>query len=222
MFLIQQNVSLGSSPLPVALSASFNYQHCQTHECQQDGLFPEGGCSPEFCMCSNGIDILRLCPKGLFFNPANLKCDYAENIQGCNYHPTGSPTSPSTTKPATTSTTKTTTIDPTTTTHPPPPTTTKPTTTTWNGQCIKDSPEPNRVLPHQLPNNHDNSPSNCKQRCKDENFAFSGVQSSRQCWCGNDAPAEDLIVDQSECNYKCDGHQDMMCGGFWRMNVNYF
>ena len=59
------------------------------------------------------------------------------------------------------------------------------------------------------------------RRCKeaDEGYAFAGVQWGRECFCGNEAPPEETIVDQGECDWPCSGDQDLVCGALWRMNV---
>ena len=59
------------------------------------------------------------------------------------------------------------------------------------------------------------------RRCKeaDEGYAFAGVQWGRECFCGNEAPPTETIVDQDECNWPCSGDQDLVCGALWRMNV---
>ena len=57
------------------------------------------------------------------------------------------------------------------------------------------------------------------EACEDQGFLFAGVQTGHECWCGNDAPPEDRIVDMEECNVSCEGDSDQVCGGVWRMNV---
>ena len=61
----------------------------------------------------------------------------------------------------------------------------------------------------------------CIERCsqEDEGYAYAGVQYGRECFCGNDPPPADTIVDESECDWKCSGDHDLMCGALWRMNV---
>merc|ERR1711934_1152718 len=112
----------------VALTASLlSDPPCETHECQQDGVFPEGKCSEVFCYCSNGNGILEACPSGLVFNPTSLECDYPGNVQGCSFHtfhptesssstPTATPSTPTTSPTATSTTTASTTTTTTTTT----------------------------------------------------------------------------------------------------------
>ena len=100
-----------------------------------------------------------------------------------------------------------------------------PSTISWNGNCVRDSPD--RLLPiNAVPewNNlggpfPSNTPARCIEACQDQGFLFAGVQYGNECWCGNDAPPEDKIVNMMECNYPCPGDSSQKCGGFWRMNV---
>ena len=66
-----------------------------------------------------------------------------------------------------------------------------------------------------------NSPNECMRRCRTEGegFAYAGVQFGRECFCGNNPPPPDKIVDKSQCDTKCSGDQDLICGGSLRMNV---
>ena len=57
------------------------------------------------------------------------------------------------------------------------------------------------------------------EACNDQGFLFAGVQTGHECWCGNDAPPEDRIVDMAECDGSCPGDSTQICGGVWRMNV---
>ena len=61
----------------------------------------------------------------------------------------------------------------------------------------------------------------CIQRCseKDNGYAYAGVQNIRECFCSNDPPPVETLVDDSECDSKCSGDQDQICGAQWRMNV---
>ena len=76
-----------------------------------------------------------------------------------------------------------------------------------------------RVLPYFSGSYNDNTPSECIRRCKHEGYAYAGVQYGKECFCGNLPPPSDLIVDQSQCNHKCTGDQNLICGGGCRNNV---
>ena len=76
-----------------------------------------------------------------------------------------------------------------------------------------------RVLPYFSGSYNDNTPSECIRRCKDEGYAYAGVQNAKDCFCGNLPPPSDLIVDQSQCNRTCPGDQNLTCGGGCKNNV---
>ena len=86
----------------------------------------------------------------------------------------------------------------------------------WNGQCVKDSRNPNRLLPYSGGRANDRTPSNCIALCKEQNFQFAGVQDRSECYCGDTAPASQ---ETSGCNRRCPGDRSESCGGAWRMNV---
>jgi len=99
-------------------------------------------------------------------------------------------------------------------------------TVSWNGKCVRDSSRPFRLLPTNAVPGYDlggpfpsNTPARCKEACDDQGFLFAGVQTGHECWCGNDAPPQDRIVDMRECNVSCSGDSTLKCGGIWRMNV---
>ena len=48
--------------------------------------------------------------------------------------------------------------------------------------------------------------------------AFAGVQNSKDCWCGDEAPTSSLTSDD-ECDMPCVGDSSQICGGASRMNV---
>ena len=95
----------------------------------------------------------------------------------------------------------------------------------WNGNCVRDSSSP-RLLPKNAVPGYDLggpfpslTPAKCIEACEDQGFLFAGVQTGHECWCGNDAPPEDRIVDMGECIHRCDGDFTQKCGATWRMNV---
>ena len=58
----------------------------------------------------------------------------------------------------------------------------------------------------------------CKKLCSDfpyNDFAYAGVQFSKQCFCGNIAPT----ITAQNCNMPCRGNKEQICGGVWAMNV---
>ncbi|XP_062136792.1 xylosyltransferase oxt [Drosophila sulfurigaster albostrigata] len=64
-----------------------------------------------------------------------------------------------------------------------------------------------------------NSPSSCVELCLQSGYPYAGVQYSRECFCGFDAPPSSAKLPDSSCNMKCLGHAKEICGGFYAMNV---
>ena len=60
------------------------------------------------------------------------------------------------------------------------------------------------------------TPALCSTLC--HRYAFFGLQSGNQCFCGNDYGSYGKMP-QAECNKKCSGDSSVMCGGFWRNSV---
>ena len=83
--------------------------------------------------------------------------------------------------------------------------------------CIHDT-HPKRQLPALL-NVPSLTPDKCIKACKDKGFHFAGVQFSKECWCGKEAPSKDRIVEMKECNMDCQGDSSIKCGAGMRMNV---
>ena len=58
---------------------------------------------------------------------------------------------------------------------------------------------------------------NCKQFCYAHGYVFSGLQNSRQCFCGDTIPKQMLPI--AQCDMKCTGDNTQICGGSWAMNI---
>ena len=53
----------------------------------------------------------------------------------------------------------------------------------------------------------------------ENNYAFCGVQSGNQCWCGNKAPSLDDLLPKSDCNTPCRAKETVMCGAGMKNNI---
>ena len=85
----------------------------------------------------------------------------------------------------------------------------------FSGECMVDNG--NRVLGEDWQKNYpDQSVENCLNFCK--GYKYAGVQYGKECFCGNDSHNFQIVPD-SQCNMKCSGNKDEICGGSWRMNV---
>merc|ERR1712089_52714 len=126
---------------------------CLHNDCLEDGYFPEGLCSPEFCHCDHGRGFLFHCLPGLYYNPVSHVCDWPWNNVNCGDITTvtttpeqSSTTSTSTyttttTNPTPIITTSTTTTTTATSTTTPPPTTTTTTITTTSTPITTTTPQ---------------------------------------------------------------------------------
>lgn len=85
-----------------------------------------------------------------------------------------------------------------------------------SGQCFRDNS--NRVLNGTREVNKFVTIESCIEFCSINGFAYAGVESEDQCFCGDNAPTQYPIPD-SECNWKCKGNQTQTCGGHWAINV---
>ena len=85
------------------------------------------------------------------------------------------------------------------------------------GQCFRDSSI--RLLNGLIrKRNNFITIENCIEFCSVYGYAFAGVESEDECYCGHNAPTEDPLTD-SECDHKCSGDQSQICGGHWSMNI---
>lgn len=59
----------------------------------------------------------------------------------------------------------------------------------------------------------------CQPICVGLNKPVMGLTGGSNCWCGDLLPAAENKVDESECNFPCDGFDKEMCGGDGRWTV---
>ena len=57
----------------------------------------------------------------------------------------------------------------------------------------------------------------CIAHCVSKNFAYAGVQYKTQFFCGDNLPV--MKSKDSDCNTRCAGNKDQICGGGWRNSV---
>jgi len=93
----------------------------------------------------------------------------------------------------------------------------QPNSITWEGQCVQDSES--RVFPVAFGQTSYNTPEYCIAKCKSHEYLYAGVEYISECYCSNNEPTRDLILNDSECNKKCPGDSSKYCGGDWAMNV---
>jgi len=49
----------------------------------QDGFFPSSDTCTQYYQCVGGYPYLKNCPPGLYYNPANIQCDWPYNVPSC-------------------------------------------------------------------------------------------------------------------------------------------
>ncbi|MBJ6725035.1 WSC domain-containing protein [Geomesophilobacter sediminis] len=78
--------------------------------------------------------------------------------------------------------------------------------------CYKD--ESRRDLKEKSWSDGKMTPAKCINFCRDEGFAFAGVQYGSQCFCGNRYGKYGQLPDK-KCKTACAGDSDLDCGGTW-------
>ena len=58
----------------------------------------------------------------------------------------------------------------------------------------------------------------CVNRCNSLGFSAAGLQSGKECWCGNPTKSP-TMASASECNSRCPGDIFAVCGGSWRSSL---
>lgn len=51
----------------------------------------------------------------------------------------------------------------------------------------------------------------CQPLCVDAGYAVMALSEGSNCWCGDELPAEDTLVDDDKCDTPCDGYDKEMC-----------
>ncbi|CAH1778020.1 unnamed protein product, partial [Owenia fusiformis] len=59
----------------------------------------------------------------------------------------------------------------------------------------------------------------CNNVCRSQGFKYAGSQFGEQCFCGNDFGSQGKVAD-SECNVKCQGNSEEVCGGGFRNSIH--
>ncbi|KAJ2896599.1 uncharacterized protein MKZ38_005422 [Zalerion maritima] len=58
-----------------------------------------------------------------------------------------------------------------------------------------------------------NSDGKCGTLCQDKDYPVGATTGGQECWCGDEYPPVDSLVDNDECNYACTGYDTIACGG---------
>ncbi|KAJ6592360.1 WSC domain-containing protein, partial [Mycena capillaripes] len=85
--------------------------------------------------------------------------------------------------------------------------------------CATDIPS--RILTDvYITNSEANTPLSCTRQCFALGFAYAGVESGDECYCGSDLVSDVSATHISDCDAPCTGDTNITCGASWRMQVH--
>ncbi|KAG8842004.1 hypothetical protein FRC20_004683, partial [Serendipita sp. 405] len=87
------------------------------------------------------------------------------------------------------------------------------------GGCWTDNVGGQRALEHFYAGLDDLSPGWCQVLCEWGGFALSGLEFSRECWCGNTIMGNNRPSSDGICNMPCTGSPGKVCGGRDAINI---
>ena len=76
-----------------------------------------------------------------------------------------------------------------------------------------------RILSVQYPDNSTLTVESCVAMCQAANYNVTGIEYSKQCFCGNALVNGPVKVADNQCNMACAGNSSEMCGAGNRMSV---
>lgn len=85
--------------------------------------------------------------------------------------------------------------------------------------CYRDEKEFRLLSGYFINFKTTNTPKNCVQLCLQSGFPYAGVEYSRECFCGTDAPPSTAKLPDSSCSMKCSGNTHEVCGGYYAINI---
>ena len=86
------------------------------------------------------------------------------------------------------------------------------------GACVFDDPN-DRVLKGHFFTSQELTIEMCLGVCRDKGFRYSGLQREIECHCGNEPFHRFQWASFGECNNKCAGNVNQVCGGSHAMSV---
>ena len=57
------------------------------------------------------------------------------------------------------------------------------------------------------------------KKCKSQEYAYSGMEYGKQCFCSNTPPPQEAVIKTSSCSTACPGDSASKCGGSWKLSV---
>lgn len=115
----------------------------------------------------------------------------------------------------------------------------------WYEGCFRDDDKDNRMLKGSWNELTNNSPDICHKLCLKSGYLYFGLtwmyvhgqkkkkwdfpcstndkpslrNFSKECFCGDEVPSEELLLNENECQKQCGGDSNKKCGGGWRLSV---
>ena len=86
------------------------------------------------------------------------------------------------------------------------------------GACYIDDVN-DRIMSEDFERINEMSPRDCILLCKNKGFKYAGTENASECFCSNTPPPLKFKTSKEECNMKCNGYTEEMCGGKNRLNL---
>uniref|UniRef100_A0A1B6JWP9 Uncharacterized protein n=1 Tax=Homalodisca liturata TaxID=320908 RepID=A0A1B6JWP9_9HEMI len=59
----------------------------------------------------------------------------------------------------------------------------------------------------------------CARLCRRKGFRYAGMQYGKECFCDSNKPKFQHFAKDEECSTRCDGNNNQICGGNWRISM---
>ncbi|KAG8267286.1 hypothetical protein J6590_054683 [Homalodisca vitripennis] len=59
----------------------------------------------------------------------------------------------------------------------------------------------------------------CARLCRKKGFRYAGMQYGKECFCDSNKPKFQHFAKDEECSTRCDGNNNQICGGNWRISM---
>ncbi|KAJ4147090.1 hypothetical protein LMH87_001638 [Akanthomyces muscarius] len=90
--------------------------------------------------------------------------------------------------------------------------------------CYKDTADPRILKEYQYASDDTMTQDACLDRCSQRGFVYSGVENTRECWCGQKFQSTDsnTEVALSDCGGPCSGDKTQVCGAGARIYISKY
>ncbi|XP_033112682.1 WSC domain-containing protein ARB_07867-like [Anneissia japonica] len=83
--------------------------------------------------------------------------------------------------------------------------------------CFQDKPE--RAMPSDYTESGSMTIDQCITHCHGRGHMYAGLQYGKECFCGGNTYSKYGRVPDTNCNVKCAGNSQEICGGTWKISV---